>query len=176
MYAYQFSKAIHASRYQHLSQFVTMQNHYNLIYREEEREMNPLCVSEGIGLIPWSPLARGVLAGNRKKGTDKLIDGTTSRSQSDPFTTKLYGNPNTIDNDYAIVNRVIELAQKKGVTAAQISLAWLLQKPNVVAPIVGTSKMEQLEEACEVISKNIVLTAEEMKYLEELYLPHAVTL
>jgi len=174
MYAYQFSKAIHTSRYQHLSQFVTMQNHYNLIYREEEREMNPLCVSEGIGLLPWSPLARGVLTGSRKKGPEKLVDGTTSRAQNDAFATKLYGNPNTIDNDYAIVDRVNEVAQKKGVTAAQVSLAWLLQKPNVVAPIVGASKMSHLEEACAVISKNIVLTPEEMKYLEELYLPHVL--
>jgi aryl-alcohol dehydrogenase (NADP+) len=149
-----------------------MQNHYNLIYREEEREMNPLCASEGIGLIPWSPLARGVLSGNRtKEEVLKGEGGSSVRVSTDSFTQTLYSK--TVDNDFEIIDRVKELAAKKNVKPAQIALAWLMHKPNVAAPIVGATKMEHLEDAVEAV--HITLTPEEMKYLEELYRPHAIS-
>jgi len=147
-----------------------MQNHYNLIYREEEREMNPLCADQGVGLIPWSPLARGLLSGSRSKGQNK-VEGETTRAKVDQFAQTLYAS--TTENDFAIIDRVVELAKKKEVSAAQISLAWLLHKPQVVAPIIGCSKMQQLEES--VAALNVKLTVEDMKYLEELYKPHAIS-
>jgi len=166
--AWQFSKAINIAKYRGMTQFISMQNHYNLIYREEEREMNPLCASEGIGLIPWSPLARGLLSGKRKK--DDLLKGDTIRSETDQYTKFLYDR--TRDNDFEIIERVVELAAKKKVTPSQLSLAWLLHKPNVIAPIVGATKMYQLEEAAQ--SVHIDLSSEDMLYLEELYRPHFV--
>jgi len=170
MFAWQFSKAQHAAKLKGLVPFVSMQNHYNLICREEEREMNPLCADQGVGLIPWSPLARGLLSGSRTKGQSK-VEGETLRSKADAFAQTLYAS--TVENDFAIIDRVIEIAKKKEVTAAQISLAWLLNKPQVVAPIIGCSKMQQLEES--VAALNVKLTVEEMKYLEELYKPHTIS-
>jgi len=164
MFAWQFSKAQHVAELRGWSKFVSMQNHYNLIYREEEREMNPLCVDQGVGLLPWSPLARGVLCGTKTR-TGEL---RTTRSGTDPFMVKLY----TQDADYQIVERVAELARKKSVAAASLSLAWLLNKKPVVAPIIGATKLHHLDDA--VSALNVVLTADEMTFLEELYQPHAI--
>jgi aryl-alcohol dehydrogenase (NADP+) len=141
-----------------------MQNHYNLVYREEEREMLPLCRAEGIGVIPWSPLARGFLAGNRRAGER----GDTERAKTDTFAHHLY----YADSDFRIVDRVVEVARSRGVSPAQIALAWILRQPDVTAPIVGASKMEHLEQA--VAALDIALTDEELKQLEELYEPHPV--
>ena len=164
MYAWQFARALHLAERHGWSRFVTMQNHYNLVYREEEREMLPLCRQEGIGVIPWSPLARGFLAGNRRR-EDK---GETRRSKSDDFAHKLY----YADSDFRIVQRVVETAGRRGVTPAQIALAWILRQPGVTAPIVGASKTEQLDQAVEALT--ITLSDEECRYLEELYEPHRV--
>lgn len=162
MFAWQFAKALYTADLHGWSRFVCMQPHYNLIYREEEREMLPLCRAEGIGVIPWSPLARGLLARPRQNP-----DGTP-RAQSDEYAKKLY-HP---DEDAAIINRTAELARRRGVTPAQIALAWLLQKPGVTAPIIGATKMHHLEEA--VAAVDIKLTEEECTYLEELYRPRPV--
>lgn len=164
MFAWQFTKSLYLADQQGWTRFATMQNHYNLVYREEEREMNPLCQAEGIGIIPWSPLARGFLAGNRKKGEDD----PTTRAKSDDFAHRLYYQ----DTDYAIVDRVVALAEAKGVKPAQIALAWLLHRPGVTAPIIGATKMYQLEEA--IAALDIELSNAEMKQLEELYQPHPV--
>ncbi len=134
MFAWQFQRMLHASDRRGLARFVTMQNHYNLVYREEEREMIPLCRAEGIGLIPWSPLARGLLTGSRK--------AQTIRSRTDPFGKQIYN-----DADEAMADRVAEVAAARGVPPAQVALAWLLAKPEVSAPIVGASKMAHLEDA-----------------------------
>eukprot|EP01130_Rhizamoeba_saxonica_P010010 TRINITY_DN4097_c0_g1_i1.p1 TRINITY_DN4097_c0_g1~~TRINITY_DN4097_c0_g1_i1.p1 ORF type:complete len:348 (-),score=77.65 TRINITY_DN4097_c0_g1_i1:30-1073(-) len=175
MFAYQFSKALNVSKYKGITPFVTMQNHYNLIYREEEREMNPLCAQEGVGLLPWSPLARGLLAGTRSR--DNILSGSTTRSNDDAdnnATNMFYGNlhPHLHGNNFDIIDRVKELAEKKSYSAAQIALAWLLHKPNVVSPIIGASKMHHLEEAVQATS--IELSEEDLEYLEELYLPHPI--
>ncbi len=164
MYAWQFAKMLAIQDQLGAARFVTMQNHYNLVYREEEREMNPLCNSEGIGLIPWSPLARGFLAGNRRKEDF----GETVRAKTDDFAHKLYYQP----SDFTVVERVTELARKREVPNAQIALAWMLKKPGVTAPIIGASKPGHLEDA--VAAVNIHLTDDEMKFLEEPYEPHAV--
>jgi aryl-alcohol dehydrogenase (NADP+) len=164
MYAWEFSRALCLSERRGWTRFVTMQNHYNLVYREEEREMIPLCVSEGIGLIPWSPLARGFLAGNRGAAGQ----GATARAESDDFAHRLYYT----DADFRIVDRVVELATKRGVTSAQIALAWILGKPGVTAPIVGASRMEHLEQAVDAL--DISLGDAERQHLEELYVPHVV--
>jgi len=168
-YAWQFSKAVHMAKERGFN-FISMQNHYNLIYREEEREMNPFCNSEGIGLIPWSPLARGLLSGKWKR-TDKSIEGETIRAETDAFSKQLYTG--TRDNDFDIIERVVELANKKKVTPSQLSLAWMMNKPGVAAPIIGATKMSHLEEA--VAAVHIEVTPEEMKYLEELYKPHPIS-
>jgi len=168
--AWQFSKAQHIAKERGIP-LISMQNHYNLIYREEEREMNPMCASEGIGLIPWSPLARGLLSGKYKK-TESSFESDTVRNTADTFTKTLYDKSTTRDNDFQIIDRVVELATKKNATPSQIALAWLLHKPNVAAPIVGATKMYQLEEAVQAV--HIELTPEEMKYLEELYQPHSI--
>jgi aryl-alcohol dehydrogenase (NADP+) len=162
MYAWQFGKYLALAERHGWSRFVTMQNHYNLLYREEEREMNPLCRSEGIGLLPWSPLARGVLAGNRQAGTQ--------RAQTDKFARHLYEA--TTDADQRIVDRVAKLAEQHGVAPAHIALAWLLHKPEVVAPIVGASKPGHLADA--VAALDVKLSDADIKALEELYVPHAV--
>ncbi len=164
MYAYQFAKMLHVSESNGFSRFVTMQNHYNLVYREEEREMNPLCREEGIGLIPWSPLARGFLAGNRTRESW----GATTRAKSDDFAHDMYYE----DSDFEVVKRVTEVAKKLGVPNAQVAIAWLLQQPGVTAPIVGATKMQHLEDAVAALS--VKLTEEELKSLAEPYKPHPV--
>ncbi|MBI4854034.1 MAG: aldo/keto reductase [Acidobacteria bacterium] len=164
MFAWQMAKAVYTAKNHSWANFVSMQNHYNLVYREEEREMLPLCREEGIGVIPWSPLARGVLSGNRTK------DGQTKtlRGEKDDFSTKLYNLP----VDFDIAERLAQIAANKGVTSVQLALAWLLSKPAVTSPIIGTSKPAQLEDAIK--SVDIKVSEEEQKSLEELYQPHAV--
>ena len=164
MYAWQFAKALYLADLHGWTRFVSMQNHYNLVYREEEREMLPLCRAEGIGVIPWSPLARGFLAGNRQKETK----GETTRAKTDDFAHQLYYQ----DSDFQVVDRVVELAQKRGIAPAQIALAWLLHQPGVTAPIIGASKMNHLEDALAALE--IELTHEECQGLEEFYQPHPV--
>ena len=163
MYAWQFMKMLAASDAHGWTRFVSMQNHYNLVYREEEREMLPLCREEGIGVIPWSPLARGFLAGNRRR-EDR---GETVRAKTDGFAHELY----YADSDFTIADRVVELATKRGARPAQIALAWLLAKPGVTAPIVGASKPQHLEDAIEALA--IRLEADEVALLEAPYQPHA---
>jgi len=163
MFAWQFAQMLAISDANGWARFVTMQNHYNLIYREEEREMNPLCRSEGVGLIPWSPLARGVLAGNRK--------AKTIRSQTDDFGTKLYGKEMR-EADQRIVDRVEEIARERGIPPAQIALAWLLHKPGMVAPIIGASKPHHLDDA--LASVAVKLSPAEIARLEDPYIPHAI--
>ena len=160
MFAWQFAQMLYTSDRLGLTRFVTMQNHYNLIYREEEREMVPLCSAEGVGLLPWSPLARGVLAGNRKAGT--------LRSQEDDYTKKLY----TQEADDRVVDCVEQAAKNRGVPAAQVALAWLLQNPAVTAPIVGASKPHHLKDAVAALS--VKLTQQEISQLESVYVPHPV--
>ena len=164
MYAWQFAKTLHLADQHGWTRFVSMQNHYNLVYREEEREMNPLCRAEGVGVIPWSPLARGFLAGNRTP--DK--GGDTERSKTDGFAHSMYYK----ETDFKVAERCAELAQRQGVSAAQIALAWILHQPGVTSPIVGASKMYQLEEAAAALS--IKLDADQLKYLGELYEPHSI--
>src|SRR5271165_499295 len=164
MFAWQFAKMLYVSDQLGLTRFVTMQNHYNLVYREEEREMNPLCVDQGVGLIPWSPLARGFLAGNR---TAAKQDETT-RSKSDAFAHNMYYEP----SDFEVVDRLSAVASKYGVPNAQVALAWLLAQPGMTAPIIGASKMKHLDDA--VASLTISLQPEEKKALEEAYRPHRV--
>ena len=165
MMSWQFAKALYLADRHGWTRFVSMQNHYNLVYREEEREMLPLCREEGIGVLPWSPLARGFLAGSRKRGSERTA---TAREQSDVFAHDLYYT----DADYDVVDRVIEIASARGVSPAQIALAWLLRQPDVTAPIVGASKMEHLEQA--VAALEIKLSDEEVGRLEEPYQPHRV--
>ena len=164
MDAWRFAKMLNTSDRRGLARFATMQNHYNLVYREEEREMIPLCRDEGIGLIPWSPLARGFLAGNRSK-TDK---GETTRARSDEFAHKLYYE----EGDFAVVDRVGEIAKARGVPNAQVALAWLLAQPGVTAPIVGASKPHHLDDA--IASLDVKLTDDEIARLSEPYRPHPV--
>lgn len=164
MYAWQFAKALYLADRHGWTRFVSMQNHYNLVYREEEREMLPLCRAEGIGAIPWSPLARGFLSGNRRR-QDR---GETTRAKTDDFAHKLYYE----DTDFQIVDRVVELANQRGVAPAQIALAWLLHQPGITAPIIGASKMEHLEQA--VAALDINLDDRDRTFLEEPYQPHPV--
>jgi len=164
MYAWQFATMLHVADTNGWTRFVAMQNHYNLVYREEEREMLPLCRADGIGVIPWSPMARGFLAGNRTKAKG----GETRRSQTDDFAHDMY----YADSDFAIADRAAELAARRGVKPAQIALAWLLAKPGVTAPIVGASKMSHLDEA--VAALDITLSPDDMTFLEELYQPHRI--
>ncbi|HEX7813314.1 MAG TPA: aldo/keto reductase [Burkholderiales bacterium] len=164
MYAWQFAKMQHIAEANGYSRFVTMQNHYNLVYREEEREMNPLCIDQGVGLIPWSPLARGFLAGNRTKENW----GATTRAKSDDFAHDMYYE----DSDFEVVARVTEIANKRGLPNARIALAWLLQQPGVSAPIVGATKMQHLEDAVGALS--VKLDAAELEALAEPYKPHPV--
>jgi aryl-alcohol dehydrogenase (NADP+) len=164
MYAWQFAKALHLAERRGWTRFVSMQNHYNLVYREEEREMNPLCRTEGVGLIPWSPLARGFLAGNRTREKG----GDTARAKSDAFAHQMY----YADSDFTVAERCAQLGQRRGVSSAQMALAWLLHKPGVTAPIIGASKLYQLDEAVAALS--IELTPDEIKFLEEPYVPHPV--
>ncbi len=139
MYAWQFSKAQHTAQSHGWSRFVSMQNHYNLVYREEEREMMPLCQDQGVGLIPWSPMARGFFAKNRKPGGG----GETARANSDPFANQLYFR----EEDFAVADLANEIADARGVSGSQIALAWILSKPYVNSPIIGATKMDHLEQA-----------------------------
>src|SRR6476620_2603644 len=164
MFAWQFAKMLYKADELGLARFVTMQNHYNLIYREEEREMIPLCREEGIGLIPWSPLARGFLAGNR---TAKDY-GETIRAKTDDYAQKLYYQP----SDFTVVERLSEVARRRGVPNAQVALAWVLAKPGITAPIIGASKMTHLDDALAAL--DLKLDAEEIRLLEEPYQPHAI--
>ena len=161
MYAWQFAKAQRVAP----TQFVSMQNHYNLVYREEEREMIPQCLDLGVGVIPWSPLARGLLAGSRTSSGDQL----TTRSRTDPFLDSLY-RP---DLDVPVIDRVGEVAAERGVPAAQVALAWLLHKPGVTAPIVGATKVEHVEDA--LAAEALSLSEDEIERLEAVYVPHPVS-
>jgi 1-deoxyxylulose-5-phosphate synthase len=164
MYAWQFTKALLLAEAHGWTRFVSMQNHYNLVYREEEREMIPLCVDQGIGVIPWSPLARGFLAGNRTQEKS----GVTTRSKSDEFAHRMYYQP----EDFTIVDRVKAVSEAIGKTMPQVALAWMLSKPYITAPIVGASKPAHLEQAVDAVS--IRLTTEQLNSLEEPYRPHAI--
>jgi len=163
MWAWQFSKALYTSEMHGWSKFVTMQPHYNLLYREEEREMLPLCLDQSVGVLPWSPLARGKLA--RPWDAE-----TTKRSESDNYAKSLYAK--TTETDQRVVERLCELAAARGVPMAQIALAWLLAKPAITAPIVGATKLHHLDDAVAAVS--LKLSADEVKSLEEPYTPHPV--
>jgi 1-deoxyxylulose-5-phosphate synthase len=164
MFSWQFAKAQHVADRNHWTRFVSMQPHYNLLYREEEREMIPLCLDQGVGVIPWSPLARGVLAGNRTRAGER----NTVRSGTDGFTDYLYSQP----TDFDVVERVAEVAGERQVSPAQVALAWLLQRPGVTAPIVGATKPGHLADA--LAAEELQLTDDEVVRLEELYVPHPV--
>ena len=170
MFAWQFAKALHTSDRRGWARFVSMQNHYNLVYREEEREMLPLCQDEGIAVIPWSPLARGFLAGNRSASDISRQEAATPRAISDDIAHRLYYT----NSDFRTVERVAAVAKARGVRPAQVALAWLLGKSPVVAPIVGASKMEHLEDALAAL--DIELGADEIRALEEGYEPHQVVM
>ncbi|MGH7934496.1 MAG: aldo/keto reductase [Candidatus Binataceae bacterium] len=164
MAAWQFSKALHLAGENGWHRFVSMQNHYNLVYREEEREMIPLCVDQGVGVIPWSPLARGFLAGNRKPG-----DGNaTQREKTDPMAKNMYYQ----QHDFEVADAVVKAAKDRGVTPAQIACAWILQAPGVTAPIVGATKTHHVKELIDAVG--IKLTKEEVESLEKPYRPHPV--
>ena len=164
MYAWQFAKMLATAQRHGWTQFVTMQNHYNLVYREEEREMIPLCRDQNIGVIPWSPLARGFLVGNRKAAAK----GSTTRAKSDEFADRLYFQP----EDFAIVDQVTAIARRRGVNNAQVALAWILAQPGITAPIVGATKLAHLDDA--VAALDLTLTSEELRALEQGYKPHPV--
>ncbi|WP_223590754.1 aldo/keto reductase [Neobacillus bataviensis] len=162
MYAWQFLKALHIAERNGWTRFVSMQNHLNLLYREEEREMLPLCKEEKIGVIPWSPMARGKLTRDWEEGT--------ARSETDEFGKMLYAA--TVEADRKVVERVAKVAEKRGVPRAQIALAWVLQKEPVSAPIIGATKMHHLDDAVAALS--IKLTSDEISFLEDPYVPHPV--
>ncbi|HZO82882.1 MAG TPA: aldo/keto reductase [Candidatus Binataceae bacterium] len=164
MAAWQFSKALYTAREHGWHRFVAMQNHYNLVYREEEREMIPLCIDQGVGVIPWSPLARGFLAGNRKPGGT----GDTVRAQSDPMARSMYFR----DSDFAVADAAVRIARERGVTPAQVACAWILRAPGVTAPIVGATKLNHVKEL--IAAVDIKLTKEETAALEAPYQPHPV--
>jgi aryl-alcohol dehydrogenase (NADP+) len=159
MYAWQFAKALHTSERHGWTRFVSMQNHYNLLYREEERDMLPLCADEGVGVLPWSPLARGRLT--------RDWDSTSARAETDELGKRLY-----LDDDRHIVSAVTAVAEARGVTRAQVATAWLLSRPTVVAPIVGITKPQHLDDA--IASLSLELTPEELEALERPYFPHPV--
>jgi aryl-alcohol dehydrogenase-like predicted oxidoreductase len=161
MYAWQFAKAQSVAQ----TRFVSMQNHYNLVYREEEREMIPQCIDQGVAVLPWSPLARGLLAGTRTRAGERL----TERARTDSFGDSLY----TPEVDFAVVDRVAEVASDRGVSPAQVALAWLLHKHGVTAPIVGATKLAHLEDA--IAAEQLPLDADEIARLEEPYVPHAIS-
>jgi aryl-alcohol dehydrogenase-like predicted oxidoreductase len=161
MFAWQFAKAQSVAK----TRFVSMQDHYNLIYREEEREMIPQCIDQGVGVIPWSPLARGILAGNRDKAGERL----TERARTDAFADRLY-EP---EIDAPVLDRLAEVAAQRGLPTAQIALAWLLHQPGVTAPIVGATKLEHVQDA--LAAEQVSLTADEIARLGELYVPHRLS-
>lgn len=162
MHAWQFAKSLYLADLHHWTRFVSMQNHYNLVYREEEREMLPLCLAEGVATIPWSPLARGFLAGNRGRNGER----PTKRARNDALADEMYYR----ESDFDVLDQVIRLAGERDVSAAQVALAWLLHKPGVTSPIVGVRKLSHLEEA--VIALELELSDEECALLEEPYQPH----
>jgi aryl-alcohol dehydrogenase-like predicted oxidoreductase len=162
MYAWQFAKAQHVAA----TRFVSMQNHYNLVYREEEREMIPQCVDQGVAVLPWSPLARGLLAGTRTREGERL----TVRARTDSFGDSLYTTPEV---DFTVVDRTAEVAGELGVPPAQVALAWLLHRHGVTAPIVGATRLEHLDDALH--AERLPLTVEEIERLEEPYVPHAIS-
>jgi aryl-alcohol dehydrogenase (NADP+) len=164
MYAWQFARALHLADRHGWTRFVSMQNHYNLIYREEEREMLPLCRFEGIGVIPWSPLARGFLAGNRRREDW----GDTARAKTDDYGQKLYYS----EADFTVAARVAEVAAARGVKPIQIALAWVVAQPGITSPIIGASRLEHLDDA--VAALDITLSDDERRLLEAPYVPHAV--
>ena len=164
MYSWQFAKALGTSERRGWTRFSSMQNHYNLIYREEEREMIPLCIDQGIGVIPWSPLARGFLAGNRTSDRS----GETTRAKSDAFAHQMYYS----EADFSVQAVAATIAHERGVTPAQAALAWLLHKRGVTSPIIGASKMYQLDEA--IAATDLKLTDDDIRRLEEGYIPHDV--
>ena len=163
MFAWQFAKAQHVAEAHGWTRFVSMQNHYNLIYREEEREMIPQCMDQGVAVIPWSPLARGVLAGSRTREGERR----TTRSNSDAFQDTLYGAA-----DFDVVDRAGQVAAERGVPSAQVALAWLLHRPGVTAPIVGATKLGHLQDA--LAAEALELSEDEMRRLEEPCIPHPV--
>jgi aryl-alcohol dehydrogenase (NADP+) len=163
MYAWQFARALYTADLHGWTRFVSMQPHYNLIFREEEREMLPLCRHEGVGVIPWSPLARGFLAKKRERGSRS---GETKRAQTDTLAQEWYYQ----DEDFDVAQRVFELAEQRGLPPAQIALAWVLHQPGITAPIIGASKPHHLDDA--VAALDVQLSEEERKYLEEPYKPH----
>lgn len=164
MFAWQFAKAQYSADLRGLTRFVSMQNHYNLAYREEEREMIPFCIDQGVGLIPWSPMARGFFAGNRKPGGG----GETIRAQSDPFANQLYFR----QEDFILAERVQDIARAHNASGSQIALAWMLQKAHISSPIIGASKMEHLNQA--IAALDIQLNQDEVKQVEALYQPHPI--
>jgi aryl-alcohol dehydrogenase-like predicted oxidoreductase len=164
MFAWQFAKAQHVAERYGWTTFVSMQDHYNLLYREEEREMIPLCLDQGVAVLPYSPLARGVLTGNRgKQGVRR-----TSRAGSDPLSEQFYDSP----ADFDVVERLAEVAAARGASPAQVALAWLLSRPGVVAPIIGATRLGHIDDA--LAAGSLTLTDEEVRRLDELYLPHPV--
>ena len=164
MFAWQFAKAQHIADAHGWTRFVSMQNHYNLVYREEEREMIPLCLDQGVGVIPWSPLARGLLTGTRTRDGGKH----TTRANTDAFGDGLY----TLAADFDVADRAAEVAAARGVPAAQVALAWLLHRPGVTAPIVGATRVAHIQDA--LAAERLELSAEEMRRLEAGYVPHAI--
>ena len=164
MYAWQFAKAQFCADAHGWTRFSSMQNHYNLLYREEEREMIPQCIDQGVGVIPWSPLARGVLAGNRTRSGERH----TTRSGTDPFSDSMYA----ASSDFDVVDAVAAVAAARGVPSAQVALAWLLQRPGVTAPIIGATRQGHLSDA--LAAEQLELTEDEIRQLEELYVPHRV--
>lgn len=163
MYAWQFAQSLYLADLHNWTRFVAMQNHYNLIYREEEREMMPLCRNQGIGLIPWSPLARGFLAGNRNPQ-----GGETTRAKTDEYAKQMYYQP----DDFEVADRVSQVARQRGLSNMQVALAWMLSKPWITAPIIGASKMRHLEEALSAL--DLKLSEAEIQRLEEPYKPHTI--
>lgn len=164
MYAWQFTKSLYLADLRGWTRFISMQNHYNLVYREEEREMLPLCRAEGIGVLPWSPLARGFLAGNRQQPQT----GETERARTDTFAHEFYYR----ENDYSVLARLKDLASRMGYSPAQLALAWILHQPGITSPIIGATKMYQFDELLRTLE--IRLSSDDLKYLEEVYTPHPV--
>jgi aryl-alcohol dehydrogenase-like predicted oxidoreductase len=164
MFAWQFAKAQNLAERHGWSRFASMQNHYNLIYREEEREMIPLCADQGVAVLPYSPLARGVLAGNRGRQGERR----TTRAGTDPLSDERYNSP----GDFDVADRLAEVAAARGAPPAQVALAWLLSRPTVTAPIVGATRLGHISDALAAVQ--LTLTEEEVRQLEEPYLPHPV--
>jgi aryl-alcohol dehydrogenase-like predicted oxidoreductase len=163
MAAWQLSKALYTAKENRWHRFVAMQNHYNLVYREDEREMIPLCMDQGLAVIPWSPLARGFLTGTRKRD-----GGSTARSQNDGFAKEMYYS----EDDFAVVDAVADVARRRGVSAAQVACAWVLQAPGVTAPIIGATKPQHLKEL--IAAVDLTLSDEEVAALEKPYRPHGI--